>query len=98
MLNVRVYVCPQDLISAEFILKLESLLKRAYRLQEEFEGALGMSEPSSRCNSSESHAHTHTHTLTVSRALVFFLDKHRLWANFCDNSCHLSLRPFYLCC
>ncbi|XP_046884092.1 mitoguardin 1 [Hypomesus transpacificus] len=43
----------EDLISAEFILKLESLLKRAYRLQEEFEGALGMSEPSSRCNSNQ---------------------------------------------
>ncbi|KAI4892433.1 hypothetical protein NFI96_030747 [Prochilodus magdalenae] len=37
----------EDIISAEFIHKLESLLQRAYRLQEEFEGALGMSDHSS---------------------------------------------------
>uniref|UniRef100_A0A8C8GPD6 Mitoguardin 1 n=1 Tax=Oncorhynchus tshawytscha TaxID=74940 RepID=A0A8C8GPD6_ONCTS len=37
----------EDLISAEFVHKLELLLQRAYRLQEEFEGALGVSEPSS---------------------------------------------------
>ncbi|XP_030631363.1 mitoguardin 1 [Chanos chanos] len=36
----------EDIISAEFIHKLEALLQRAYRLQEEFEGALGLSEPS----------------------------------------------------
>uniref|UniRef100_A0A672L751 Mitoguardin 1 n=1 Tax=Sinocyclocheilus grahami TaxID=75366 RepID=A0A672L751_SINGR len=35
-------------ISVEFIRKLESLLQRAYRLQEEFEGALGMTDPSTR--------------------------------------------------
>lgn len=40
----------EDIISAEFIHKLESLLQRAYRLQEEFEGALGLSEPSSHSN------------------------------------------------
>uniref|UniRef100_A0A3Q2QZ18 Mitoguardin 1 n=1 Tax=Fundulus heteroclitus TaxID=8078 RepID=A0A3Q2QZ18_FUNHE len=39
-----------DVISAEFIHRLKSLLQRAYRLQEEFEGVLGMSEPSSRSN------------------------------------------------
>uniref|UniRef100_A0A3P8X6J5 Mitoguardin 1 n=1 Tax=Cynoglossus semilaevis TaxID=244447 RepID=A0A3P8X6J5_CYNSE len=38
----------EDVISAEFIHRLKSLLQRAYRLQEEFEGVLGMSEPSSR--------------------------------------------------
>ncbi|XP_026854180.2 mitoguardin 1 isoform X1 [Electrophorus electricus] len=37
----------EDIISAEFIRKLEALLQRAYRLQEEFEGALGMMDPSS---------------------------------------------------
>ncbi|XP_062849897.1 LOW QUALITY PROTEIN: mitoguardin 1 [Trichomycterus rosablanca] len=37
----------EDIISAEFIRKLESLLQRAYRLQEEFEGALGIADPSS---------------------------------------------------
>uniref|UniRef100_A0A668AQD0 Mitoguardin 1 n=1 Tax=Myripristis murdjan TaxID=586833 RepID=A0A668AQD0_9TELE len=37
----------EDVLSAEFIHKLESLLQRAYRLQEEFEGALGISEPNS---------------------------------------------------
>lgn len=35
----------QDIISGEFIRKLESLLQRAYRLQEEFEGAMGFAEP-----------------------------------------------------
>lgn len=37
----------QDIISGEFIRKLESLLQRAYRLQEEFEGAVGFTDPSS---------------------------------------------------
>ncbi|XP_071377020.1 mitoguardin 1 [Centroberyx affinis] len=46
----------EDVISAEFIHKLESLLQRAYRLQEEFEGALGMSEPSSHSNSQDKMA------------------------------------------
>lgn len=36
----------EDIISVEFIRKLECLLQRAYRLQEEFEGALGMTDPS----------------------------------------------------
>uniref|UniRef100_A0A668A1Y9 Mitoguardin 1 n=1 Tax=Myripristis murdjan TaxID=586833 RepID=A0A668A1Y9_9TELE len=40
----------EDVLSAEFIHKLESLLQRAYRLQEEFEGALGISEPSTHSN------------------------------------------------
>uniref|UniRef100_A0A665XCG6 Mitoguardin 1 n=1 Tax=Echeneis naucrates TaxID=173247 RepID=A0A665XCG6_ECHNA len=40
-----------DVISAEFIHRLKCLLQRAYRLQEEFEGVLGMSEPSSHSNS-----------------------------------------------
>lgn len=40
----------EDILSAEFVLKLESLLQRAYRLQEEFEGALGMTEPCSLGN------------------------------------------------
>ncbi|XP_076828409.1 mitoguardin 1 isoform X2 [Brachyhypopomus gauderio] len=39
----------EDIISAEFIHKLECLLQRAYRLQEEFEGALGMVDHSSHC-------------------------------------------------
>ncbi|XP_042319997.1 mitoguardin 1 isoform X2 [Sceloporus undulatus] len=37
----------EDIISAEFIHKLESLLQRAYRLQEEFEASLGASDPAS---------------------------------------------------
>lgn len=37
----------EDVISADFIYRLKALLHRAYRLQEEFEGVLGMSEPSS---------------------------------------------------
>ncbi|XP_029380797.1 mitoguardin 1 [Echeneis naucrates] len=41
----------EDVISAEFIHRLKCLLQRAYRLQEEFEGVLGMSEPSSHSNS-----------------------------------------------
>uniref|UniRef100_A0A671QG90 Mitoguardin-1-like n=2 Tax=Sinocyclocheilus anshuiensis TaxID=1608454 RepID=A0A671QG90_9TELE len=36
----------EDIISVDFVRKLESLLQRAYRLQEEFEGALGMTDPS----------------------------------------------------
>ncbi|XP_048352820.1 mitoguardin 1 isoform X1 [Sphaerodactylus townsendi] len=39
-----------DIISAEFIHKLESLLQRAYRLQEEFETSLGASDPASFAN------------------------------------------------
>lgn len=45
--NVLKVVFNQDIISGEFIRKLESLLQRAYRLQEEFEGALGFADPSS---------------------------------------------------
>uniref|UniRef100_H9H9P6 Mitoguardin 1 n=1 Tax=Monodelphis domestica TaxID=13616 RepID=H9H9P6_MONDO len=40
----------EDIISAEFIHKLESLLQRAYRLQEEFEATLGASDPNSLAN------------------------------------------------
>ncbi|XP_017266318.1 mitoguardin 1 [Kryptolebias marmoratus] len=43
----------EDVISAEFVHRLKSLLQRAYRLQEEFEGVLGMSEPSSRSSSQD---------------------------------------------
>ncbi|XP_007944682.1 mitoguardin 1 [Orycteropus afer afer] len=39
-----------DIISAEFIHKLEALLQRAYRLQEEFEATLGASDPNSLAN------------------------------------------------
>ncbi|GAA6236102.1 mitoguardin-1 [Lates japonicus] len=46
----------EDVISAEFIHRLKSLLQRAYRLQEEFEGVLGMSEPSSHSNSQDKMA------------------------------------------
>ncbi|XP_061097293.1 mitoguardin 1 [Conger conger] len=35
----------EDIMSAEFIHKLESLLQRAYRLQEEFEATLGVTDP-----------------------------------------------------
>ncbi|XP_033837943.1 mitoguardin 1 isoform X1 [Periophthalmus magnuspinnatus] len=38
----------EDVISAEFIHRLKSLLQRAYHLQEEFEGVLGMSGSSSQ--------------------------------------------------
>ncbi|XP_073500033.1 mitoguardin 1 isoform X2 [Phyllobates terribilis] len=40
----------EDIISAEFIHKLEALLQRAYRLQEEFEASLGGSDPASLAN------------------------------------------------
>ncbi|XP_044288261.1 mitoguardin 1 isoform X2 [Varanus komodoensis] len=40
----------EDIISAEFIHKLESLLQRAYRLQEEFEVSLGASDATSFAN------------------------------------------------
>ncbi|XP_075413576.1 mitoguardin 1 isoform X2 [Tenrec ecaudatus] len=39
-----------DIISAEFIHKLEALLQRAYRLQEEFETTLGASDSNSLTN------------------------------------------------
>ncbi|XP_014442346.2 mitoguardin 1 isoform X2 [Tupaia chinensis] len=39
-----------DIISTEFIHKLEALLQRAYRLQEEFEATLGASDPNSLAN------------------------------------------------
>ncbi|XP_063075021.1 mitoguardin 1 isoform X2 [Engraulis encrasicolus] len=50
----------EDIISAEFVHKLESLLQRAYRLQEQFEGSLGVSDPSS-------HASNDKHTDLSSR-------------------------------
>ena len=56
-----VCVCVQEAVSAEFIHKLESLLQRAYRLQEEFEGALGESEPHSKTSSQGQCQHTSTH-------------------------------------
>ncbi|KAJ6662614.1 hypothetical protein lerEdw1_011751 [Lerista edwardsae] len=40
----------EDIISAEFIHKLEALLQRAYRLQEEFEASLGAADPASFAN------------------------------------------------
>eukprot|EP00079_Xenopus_tropicalis_P023607 XP_012816054.1 PREDICTED: mitoguardin-1 isoform X1 [Xenopus tropicalis] len=40
----------EDIISADFIHKLEALLQRAYRLQEEFEATLGASDPASLAN------------------------------------------------
>ncbi|XP_047446354.1 mitoguardin 1 [Mugil cephalus] len=46
----------EDVISAEFIHRLRSLLQRAYHLQEEFEGVLGVSEPSSHCSSQDKMA------------------------------------------
>ncbi|XP_028283050.1 mitoguardin 1 [Parambassis ranga] len=46
----------EDVISAEFIHRLKSLLQRAYHLQEEFEGVLGMSEPSSHSISQDKMA------------------------------------------
>lgn len=42
-----------DIISAEFIHKLEALLQRAYRLQEEFEATLGGSDPNSLSNDTD---------------------------------------------
>uniref|UniRef100_A0A8C8TFG1 Mitoguardin 1 n=1 Tax=Peromyscus maniculatus bairdii TaxID=230844 RepID=A0A8C8TFG1_PERMB len=42
-----------DIISAEFIHKLEALLQRAYRLQEEFEATLGGSDPNSLANDTD---------------------------------------------
>lgn len=46
----------EDVISTEFIHRLKSLLQRAYRLQEEFEGVVGMSEPSSHSSSQDQMA------------------------------------------
>ncbi|XP_075038049.1 mitoguardin 1 isoform X2 [Mixophyes fleayi] len=43
----------EDIISAEFIHKLEALLQRAYRLQEEFEASLGASDPASLANDND---------------------------------------------
>ncbi|KAG9482995.1 hypothetical protein GDO78_009106 [Eleutherodactylus coqui] len=40
----------EDIMSAEFIHKLEALLQRAYRLQEEFEASLGASDPVLQAN------------------------------------------------
>ncbi|XP_058501040.1 mitoguardin 1 [Solea solea] len=44
----------EDVISAEFLHRLKSLVQRAYHLQVEFEGVLGMSEPTSHSSSSSS--------------------------------------------
>ncbi|KAI5103828.1 mitoguardin 1 isoform X1 [Silurus meridionalis] len=50
--------CSSDIFGGEFIRKLESLLQRAYQLQEEFEGVLGFVDPSS--HHSEKHAEVST--------------------------------------
>ncbi|XP_071073432.1 mitoguardin 1 isoform X3 [Dasypus novemcinctus] len=42
-----------DIISTEFIHKLEALLQRAYRLQEEFEATLGASDTNSLANDTD---------------------------------------------
>ncbi|XP_073935801.1 mitoguardin 1 isoform X2 [Castor canadensis] len=47
-----------DIISTEFIHKLEALLQRAYRLQEEFEATLGGSDPSSLANDTDKNTDT----------------------------------------
>ncbi|KAM6919326.1 mitoguardin 1 [Xenentodon cancila] len=46
----------EEVISAEFIHRLKCLLQRAYHLQEEFEGVLGPSEPSSHSRSPDQMA------------------------------------------
>uniref|UniRef100_A0A8C8GQI0 Mitoguardin 1 n=1 Tax=Oncorhynchus tshawytscha TaxID=74940 RepID=A0A8C8GQI0_ONCTS len=88
----------EDLISAEFVHKLELLLQRAYRLQEEFEGALGVSEPSSHSGShgetthSQTLTHTHTH---VSIPLPLLSEQHReLRSAYVVGSC-IAINPFY---
>lgn len=43
----------EDVLSAEFMHRLKSLLQRAYSLQEEFEGVLCVSEPSSHGDSQD---------------------------------------------
>ncbi|MGH0152984.1 UNVERIFIED_CONTAM: hypothetical protein FKN15_059547 [Acipenser sinensis] len=57
----------QDIISAEFIHKLESLLQRAYRLQEEFQATLGASDPSSLANDIDKHSSTVKFTPSVKK-------------------------------
>ncbi|XP_023559045.1 mitoguardin 1 isoform X2 [Octodon degus] len=47
-----------DIISTEFIHKLEALLQRAYRLQEEFEATLGGSGPDSLANDTDKDTDT----------------------------------------
>lgn len=59
------------MISAEFIHRLKSLLQRAYRLQEEFEGVLGMSEPSSRSSSRNSQGEALSISFCYSVIVVF---------------------------
>uniref|UniRef100_A0A8K9V475 Mitoguardin 1 n=1 Tax=Oncorhynchus mykiss TaxID=8022 RepID=A0A8K9V475_ONCMY len=73
----------EDLISAEFVHKLELLLQRAYRLQEEFEGALGVSEPSS-------------HSLyTTTPCNLHLSEQHReLRSAYVLGSC-IVINPFY---
>ncbi|XP_078264212.1 mitoguardin 1 [Rhinoraja longicauda] len=46
----KLHEVSEDIISVEFIHKLESLLQRAYRLQEEFQATLGESDPASLVN------------------------------------------------
>uniref|UniRef100_A0AAX7SP90 Mitoguardin 1 n=1 Tax=Astatotilapia calliptera TaxID=8154 RepID=A0AAX7SP90_ASTCA len=72
----------EDVISAEFIHRLKALLHRAYRLQEEFEGVLGMSEPSSHSSSQgESLKHYAVLFMSEHRELrsVFTLGHHPLY-------------------
>uniref|UniRef100_A0A8C7HQ64 Mitoguardin 1 n=1 Tax=Oncorhynchus kisutch TaxID=8019 RepID=A0A8C7HQ64_ONCKI len=91
----------EDLISAEFIHKLELLLQRAYRLQEEFEGALGVSEPSSHSGSHgetthKQHRELHSaYVLRVSIPLPLLSEQHReLRSAYVVGSC-MAINPFY---
>uniref|UniRef100_A0A8C2J736 Mitoguardin 1 n=1 Tax=Cyprinus carpio TaxID=7962 RepID=A0A8C2J736_CYPCA len=65
-----------------FIRKLESVLQRAYQLQQEFEGALGMTHPSTRPSNAPLH---------WTCIMIFFI-YHLFSAHALGSLCH---HPFY---
>lgn len=92
------YFCVQDVISADFIHRLKALLHRAYRLQEEFEGVLGVSEPSSH-SSSQGESLKHflmPHTGKKKRRSSLEKRTHTWWMQICR--CVRGLFTcFYIC-
>ncbi|NXP72789.1 MIGA1 protein, partial [Ramphastos sulfuratus] len=86
----------EDIISAEFIHKLESLLQRAYRLQEEFEATLGTSDPASLANDIGEYSYfifLLLYKLFNEQLFFFQLTEHREIRNTygLDSLCHCPL-------
>uniref|UniRef100_A0A9J7Z723 Mitoguardin 1 n=1 Tax=Cyprinus carpio carpio TaxID=630221 RepID=A0A9J7Z723_CYPCA len=83
-----------DIISVAFIRKLESVLQRAYQLQQEFEGALGMTNPSTR-PSNDKHMYLSIDSISIASTDSFVSAaevRGKSFAHALGSLCH---HPFY---